>query len=242
MKRLPIFLAGLLIFLFGLVPAHAAEPAGFEADVDGVYRAYRTALFYAHTGNTDLAAIELRQAQDSWSDIQGKYLATAPAPYAKDTRWRDDLDAVGRKLAETVALLDSGKGKAAEEAGLPVADLLSGLRKRNGRAGYSDCVLDLTHMMDTLFYWRHNRPDFKDAAQTAKVTADATAYRDLLRKCRAMAPKDYSATPDFARIYDGADKSISSIFPAIERKDPLGVVNILRELRSFDRILFFKLG
>jgi len=29
---------------------------------------------------------------------------------------------------------------------------------------------------------------------------------------------------------------------AVERKDALGVVNILRELMSFDRILYFKLG
>ena len=242
MRRLSVSLAGVAILIFGLAPARAAEPADFEAAVDGAYRAYRSALFYAHTGNTDLAAIELRQAQDAWSDIEGKYLSAPPGPYAKDKQWRDDLDAVARKLAETVALLDDGKGPAAEKAARPVADLLSGIRKRSGRAGYSDCVLNLTNQMDELFYWRHNRPDLKDKAVADKVTAQATAYRDRLRKCRAMAPKDYSTAPDFERIYDGADKSISSIFPAIERKDPLGVVNILRELRSFDRILFFKLG
>ena len=36
--------------------------------------------------------------------------------------------------------------------------------------------------------------------------------------------------------------SISSMPAAVDRKDALGVVNILRELRSFDRILYFKLG
>ena len=57
-----------------------------------------------------------------------------------------------------------------------------------------------------------------------------------------MAPAHYQKAADFKRIYDGADASISSMPQAVERKDALGVINILRELRSFDRILFFKLG
>lgn len=237
-----LFVIGWGIFLIGVAPARAAEPADFEAAVDGAYRSYRTALFYAHTGNTDLAAIELRQAQDTWSDIQGKYLATPPAAYAKDPHWGDDLEAVAQKLADTVALLDAGKGKEAEAAGRSIADTLSNLRKRNGRAGYSDCVLDLTRQMDVLFRWRHQPPVLTDQAQANKIMAQALGYRAQLLRCRALAPKEYAGTPDFARIYDGANKSVSSLPPAIERKDPHAVVNILRELISFDRILFFKLG
>ena len=64
----------------------------------------------------------------------------------------------------------------------------------------------------------------------------------MASRCRALAPESYVKDADFKRLYDGADASISSMPRAIERKDALGVVNILRELRSFDRIIFFKLG
>lgn len=242
MRRTLLSLLGLLaLFALGSA-AQADEAADFDAAVTDAYRSYRTGLFYARTGNTDLAGLEFAAAQDAWTAITEKFSTRPPAAYAADGRWREDLGAVAARLAEGVKLLEDGKGKEAHDAALPVADILSALRTRNGRANYSDCVLGLTKRMDALFRWRHRPPDFAKPGQADKAMADALAYRGHLRRCRAMAPEGYVQDADFKRLYDGADASISSMPAAIDRKDALGVVNILRELRSFDRIIFFKLG
>jgi len=242
MRRTLLPILGLFSFLVLGAPALADDAAAFDAAVTEAYRPFRTGLFYARSGNTDLAGLEFSAAQDAWAAITDKYKAAPPAAYAKDARWQADMAAITGMLAEAIRLLDAGKGKEAHDAALPVADVLSGLRTRNSRAGYSDCVLELTKKMDGLFRWRHQPPDFKKQGQAQKAMQEALDYRDHLRRCRAMAPATAAQDPDFKRLYDGADASISSMPPALERKDALGVVNVLRELRSFDRILFFKLG
>ncbi|MAN81051.1 MAG: hypothetical protein CMM77_07565 [Rhodospirillaceae bacterium] len=241
-SRRHFFAAALCLLLTAPWPALAADADGFDALVDEAQGGYRAALFYARTGNAALAGIELRQAQAVWDEITARYGAAPPATYAKDDRFAADLKAITGRISKGADLLDEEKGKEARRELAPVRDLIYGLRNRAGRKGYSECVTDLNRHMDVMFKWRHDRPDFAVAGTADAVMAAALKYRDILRACRAMAPAHYQKAADFKRIYDGADASISSMPAAVERKDALGVVNILRELRSFDRILFFKLG
>lgn len=232
-----------LAFCLGFLPgALRADAAAFDALVDEAQVGFRASLFYARTGNVALAAIELDQAQAAWVEILNKYGSNPPKAYASDDRWASDLKAIITHLSEGMELLDLEQGKAARKALMPIRDLVYGLRDRAGRKGYSECVTDLNRQMDHLFKWRYNRPDFAQPGTADAVTKASREYLETLRRCRAMAPETYKSAADFKRIYDGADISISSMFPAVERKDALGVVNILRELRSFDRILYFKLG
>ena len=237
------FKTGVLALLFVLFAHPAGADAGtFDAVVEDAQSGYRAALFYARTGNPALAGIELRQSQDAWDDIVAKYAAAPPAPYDKDKRFADDLQAIAAHIARGADLLDEEKAKEARTELAPVRDLIYGLRNRAGRKGYGECVTDLNRQMAVLYKWRHDRPDFAVAGTADKVTRESMKYRDILRHCRDIAPEARKSAADFQRIYDGADASISSMPRAVERKAPLGVVNILRELMSFDRILYFKLG
>jgi hypothetical protein len=237
-----VLAAAFCLVLLGLRPAAADDAAAFDALVEDAQAGYRAALFYARTGNPALAGIELGQARDLWDEILGKYAANPPQAYAEDARFGDDLKAIAGHLARGAELLDDEKGKDARTELFPVRDLIYGLRARAGRKGYPECVTDLNRQMDVLFKWRHSPPDFSFSGVADEVMAAAMKYRDILRACRAMAPDVRKNAADFQRIFDGADASISSMPAAVEQKNPLGVVNILRELRSFDRILYFKLG
>lgn len=241
-SRRRFFAAVFCLLLAAPWPALSADADGFDALVDEAQGGYRAALFYARTGNAALAGIELRQAQAVWDEITAQYGTTPPKAYAQDQQFAADLKAITGRIARGADLLDEEKGKEARQELAPVRNLIYGLRDRAGRKGYSECVTDLNRHMDVMFKWRHARPDFSIPGVADDVMAAALKYRDILRACRAMAPAHYQKAADFKRIYDGADASISSMPAAVERKDALGVVNILRELRSFDRILFFKLG
>tara|TARA_R110000772_G_scaffold49123_4_gene112529 strand:+ start:85343 stop:86134 length:792 start_codon:yes stop_codon:yes gene_type:complete len=241
-SRISFIAAAFCLLLAAPRPALAADAGEFDSLVDEAQNGYRAALFYARTGNAALAGIELRQTQAVWDEILAKFGAAPPLPYAKDSRFAADLKAITGRIAKGADLLDDEKSKAAREELEPVRDLIYGLRDRAGRKGYSECVTDLNRHMAVLFKWRHARPDFSIPGVSDDVMQAALKYRDILRACRAMAPDVKKNADDFKRIYDGADASISSMPAAVERKDPLGVVNILRELMSFDRILYFKLG
>ena len=241
----PLFIAAafcLLVSVFsGAVRADTNADA-FDALVDEAQAGFRAALFYARTGNPALAGIELGQAQDAWDGIVSKYGSNPPKAYANDSRWTADLKEIAGRVAKGLELLDMEQGKAARKELAPVRDLVYGLRDRAERKGYSECVTDLNRQMDLLFKWRHDRPDFTKPGTADAVMAAVVKYRDILRRCRGLAGEKLKSAADFKRIYDGADISISSMPAAVDRKDALGVVNILRELRSFDRILYFKLG
>ncbi len=241
-SRISFIAAAFCLLLAAPRPALAADAGEFDSLVDEAQGGYRAALFYARTGNAALAGIELRQAQAVWDEIIAKFGETPPAAYAKDSQFAADLKAIVGRIARGADLLDEEKGKAARQELAPVRDLIYGLRDRAGRKGYSECVTDLNRHMAVLFKWRHDRPDFAKPGVGDEVMKAALKYRDILRACRAMAPEAKRKADDFKRIYDGADASISSMPAAVDRKDSLGVVNILRELMSFDRILYFKLG
>tara|TARA_R110002072_G_scaffold70982_2_gene170722 strand:- start:950 stop:1741 length:792 start_codon:yes stop_codon:yes gene_type:complete len=241
-SRISFIAAAFCLLLAAPRPAPAADAGDFDSLVDAAQDGYRAALFYARTGNPALAGIELRQAQAVWDEILAKYGTTPPKAYAKDGNFAADLKAITGRIARGADLLDAEKGKDARQELEPVRDLIYGLRDRAGRKGYPECVTDLNRHMAMLFKWRHARPDFAIPGTAENVMQAAVKYRDILRACRAMAPAEKQKAADFNRIYDGADASISSMPAAVDRKDPLGVVNILRELMSFDRILYFKLG
>lgn len=240
--RFPYFAVFAAAFLLFTRPALADEAQAFDDLVTEAQAGYRAAMFYARTGNPALAGIELGQAQAVWDEIVSTYGGKPPGPYAKDGRWADDLKAILGHVSKGMDLLDEEKAKAARAELAPVRDLIYGLRDRAGRMGYEECVTDLNRQMEVIFKWRHAAPDFDIPGTAEDVTRESMKYRDILRRCRALAPEAKKKAADFQRIFDGADDSISSMSDAVDRKSPLGVVNILRELRSFDRILYFKLG
>ncbi|MDA0997784.1 MAG: hypothetical protein O2944_06215 [Proteobacteria bacterium] len=230
-----------LIFCFGLAAAAKADEAGFNADVSKAYAGYRSAVQYLRTGNPGLGVIELSRTIRDWTAVE-KQTGQPPVAYQKDAAFQKTITGIGASLRDGLAKAEAGDAKAAGKAIGGIQESLYQLRKRNGVRLYSDCVTEFNHQMDTLYQFRHQPPDPAKPDDWKKAAAVSQEYARLLADCRTMAPDEHRKNPDFVRLFDGAKNSVESMPKAISEKNPGGVVNILRELRSFDHLIFYNWG
>lgn len=242
MIRFFVFLIGLFVSVISIAPVQANDVNAFNADVSKAYTAYRSAANYLRTGNSGIAFLELSDASDVWVMIINKYAAAPPRPYKKDTHFSETLSRIAKALNEGRNLAETDDAPASLKAINPVRHLIYGLRKRNGIRVYADCVTELNRAMEPIYVHRRVVPDLYNEALHAQITNESHTYQKLLDECRALAPASYALDQEFIRLYDGTMESITSIFPAIESRRPQRVINVIRELRSFDRIIYFKFG
>ncbi len=243
-KRVRSFSAflGFVMVLCSSIVSNADEIVSFHAAIERVNQPYKSALFYLGTGNAGVAGLELSSAQSAWQSVVEKYGKTPPKPLASDATWPKTVQDVSEALQAGVMLAAEGKSKPARTALQPIRKLLHEMRKRNGLRVMADCVIDLNGYMDVLFYWRRNPADFNDTAVREKATAASNNYIDQLKLCRSEAPEELEANPDFKSVMDGAAKSAASLLKPIEAMRSDTIINVLRELKSFDVIIFVRWG
>jgi hypothetical protein len=231
-----------LIIILSIGNARADGNTDFHAAVSEAYGGYRAATSYLRTGNPGLASLEIAAAQDSWRLVIDTYASAPPSAFAGDPQFSTVLNDVASRLDSALGAAENGDAATARKALEPIRGDLYDLRKRNGVRVYADCVTELNSAMEPLFVHRHDTPDVGDAGVRAQVTAESEIYAALLADCRSMAPDSYTGDPEFVRLFDGTRDSIQSMFPAIDSGDAGRVINVLRELRSFDRIIYFRFG
>ncbi len=214
----------------------------FDSTISEAYTGYRAATSYLRTGNPGLASLEAAGALDALKEAIVKYGDMPPSAYAKDSTFKQTLSDIRDRLEKGLAEAEEGNTKAAAGTLAPVRDMLYELRKRNGVRLYADCITELNRAMEPLFRHRHETPDLANADVRAQVTAESRTYEDLLNDCRSMAPESYEDDVEFKRLFDGTLESVQSMYPAIDSGEPGRVINVLRELRSFDRIIYFRFG
>ncbi|MEM1198204.1 MAG: hypothetical protein AAGI06_02740 [Pseudomonadota bacterium] len=224
------------------VATHADEVATFNAAIEKVNQPYKSALFYLRTGNAGVAGLELATASGAWNTVVERYAKTPPAPLTQDAAWPETIQDISNAFETGQKLAESGKSKPARGALLPIRGLLHQMRKRNGLRVLADCVFDLNGYMDVLYHWRHNPADFTVAEVRTKATEVSNKYIEQLKLCRSEAPESVKQNADFQSVMDGAAKSAGTLLRPIERQEPDAFINVLRELKSFDVIIFVRWG
>ncbi len=233
---------GLVLLLFSSSVSGADEVSSFNDAIERVNQPYKSALFYLRTGNAGVAGLELDTARSAWTSVAEKYGKAPPKPLAKDPKWPTTLQDVSKAFDAGAKLATEGQSKEARSALLPIRELLHQMRRRNGLRVMADCVYDLNAFMDVLYHWRRNPADFNDPAVRKKATTASNKYIDQLKLCRSEASAELEANPDFKSVMDGAAKSAASLLKPIENKQPNAFINVLRELKSFDVIIFVRWG
>lgn len=223
-------------------PAVANELRAFNDVVAKAFTHYRSALFYFRRNNADTGAFELELFKDAWQGIERKWRDKAPDAFRGDTRWKTTFTEINGVVEAGFATLDKEGAKAARKTIRPIRDLLSGLRRRNGIHTYSDCIDELNAQMKNIWPYRHNPPDFAKLAEVNKVKREASVYEYLLQKCRKQAPAKYAKSEEFIRMFDAAENSVRTLWDATDKKQRRRFINILRELRPFDRLIFLRFG
>ena len=236
-----------LIFLSLLVvviaaPAGAGELARFNAAVAKAYTHYRGAVFYLRTGNPAVANVELQQAGALWTSEVLPFRNSPPDAFADDAAWPSILDDVGARLEKAKAATSQDLAEPAAEALAPIRPALAALRARNQVRVFSDCIDEANAAMDALWVFRKAPPDFGVPEQVNDLRAKTAVTAYLYRRCAEQAPADVAAAPEFKRIMGGTQESLGRMWAVIDAGDGEAVISILREIRSFDRMLWLQFG
>lgn len=222
--------------------ATADELADYHGAVAAAYGHYRSALFYLRTGNAAPAMLELDKAGSAWQALVQRYGEQPPAAYADDPSWQDSLAEIEDRLRDGMAAIQGGDLGDAQETLKPVRRSLGALRARSGVRVFSDCVDEATRRMDALWRYRNALPDF---GRDPEVAALRRAARDLghqVQLCEAEADAETRADPRFRDVVDGMAEALARIETALDQHDELLLINTLRELRAFDRMLWLQFG
>ncbi|SME89077.1 hypothetical protein SAMN06265365_101174 [Tistlia consotensis] len=222
--------------------AAASDLSRYNAAVEAAYGHYRSAVFYLHNGNPAVADLELQDAVDAWRSGVLPFLTSPPDAYADDGEFDDALQEVAVRLQKAEALAANAEIEPAAEQLQPIRPRLAALRKRNGQRVFADCVEDANAAMDRLWEFRDARLDFGDRDQMNALRYAVSVTHFLYKRCQDEAPAETAKAPEFQRIVGGAVASLATLPEAIDQADAQRVVNLLRELRSYDRLFWLTFG
>jgi hypothetical protein len=238
-----LVLAG--FFGAGLISVSAAKAdttAVFHQALSDAYGHYREAFFYLRRGNAMTAAFELESMAQKWQALETRYATQPPPIYASDAKWAATLTEVGGLTRKALALASEGEAAPAYDLLKPLRSILEELRSRNGVTLFRDHVEGANQAFRQLFHFRRNPPDFADPKSVDKLrqrlTATIKAYQNALDK----APPSVVGDEQFARLIKDSLYYLDRMWVAIDEKNQLNVINILRRVVSSDEILWLRFG
>ena len=206
------------------------------------YRYYRSAWFYLRTGNVDLAAMELSFFVSGWDEIRARFADAPPGPFADDPLWRAGLAEVGTRAADGMAALEAADPEAAKASLEAIPRVMADMRARSGVVTFSDAVEALTQAMEGLWRYRHEPPDFDDEAIRADLGEGTARLRAAFDRLQDEAPDEVAFDDRFLRLVADSDAAVERLEDALQARDQTALVNVLRELRSFERLLWLNFG
>ncbi len=243
--RLPTLLSAALftiLALFANIPAgRAAED--FAALLERANGAYKQAEDFARKDVPDAAAFALDEAIAAWGELANAY-PDPPAPYAGDRQWRKMLKNISARLHKALALVDRDDpdNRAAYETLRPIRILLHESRQRAGIVTLADRILALSAVMEVLWPERRNLPDAAGKTERNRFRDMVGALNRAFADIRKHAPAAVAADPSYRRLMAKAEKSMPLLIRSVESGNKVLFLNILRELRSVERLLYFNFG
>ena len=220
----------------------AGELGDFHRQVAEAYAPYRSAMFYLNSGNADVAYFELQTAAKRWQKVVERFTASVPDTFAEDGRFVDVLNQVQATFEAGSAAIDRDDPEGAIASLVSIRTDLSALRKRNGVRIFSDCVDEMNAAMDRLWAFRDQALDMDQVGQVNAIKREAAIAEFLYQKCYQEAPADLKESDEFERLFDGSLASLPLIFEVLDQGNGDRLVNILRELRSFDQMIWLQFG
>ena len=202
----------------------------------------RSADFYLRTGNIGVAVFELQAMADIWTQARARFDENPPEPFAEDPEWQASLASISDGITAAAAQSREGDAKTARETVQRIRTMFSELRRRNGITVYADCVAELNAAIDSIWRFRRAPPDLTVAAEVDTFKAHVAVIDYLVRKCRDRAPQTYRDDEMFDRLFSQSLEAIGRFDGALRDRNSRLLIDTLRELRSFDRMIFLRYG
>ena len=244
LKPIRLFYTLVVISLFVVSPleAPAGETDAFHTSQGEAYSHYRQAMFYARSGNIMTAAFELETMSEKWAKLVSQYSTNPPAVYTADTRWKDTLEAVAKHINLGLAAAIDGDGEQTRKQLKPISHLLADMRRRNDVVIFSDHVDAANVAFRRLFEFRRKPVDFDNPVLVQSLQSRLTATIAAYEKCLEEAPPSVAANEQFQRLMADSLFYLKRIERAIDEKNQLNVLNILRRVVSSDKLLWLLFG
>ncbi|PLX39490.1 MAG: hypothetical protein C0606_02995 [Hyphomicrobiales bacterium] len=228
--------------ILAAAPAHSGETGDFLDGIEAAFASYREAASYLRTGNVDLAALQLEDMAETWSALRERFEKTPPESFVDNPLFASTIADTGTAIKAALNAIDTDDAKAAAKALAPIPTSIGGMRRASGFYRMGDCIADAGKAMDALFVHKTTPPDLTDRTVAADVIAKGAVYAYVLKKCDAMAPQAMRGNDEFRRLFDGADASLARIPEAANTENGNLLYRLLIELKSFDRLIFFRFG
>jgi len=228
----------LLAVLLAAGAAKADDLADFNAAVEAAAAHNRVAIGYLRTGNTDLASLELDRLRQAWQRVGS---VKRPAVFDQKLYVKEMTD-IAMRLVTADMLLNMGKPENARQSLIGVRDDLYELRKSAHVEVLADCVKDANTAMAALLAFDDRHLDFARPGVSTDLAAKAATYGATLKRCDGMADAKVRQEPEFRRLIDGAQASLTFIPKAIAERDAGLLHRVLDQLRAFDNLLAFRFG
>ncbi len=229
---------------FSLLPqtASASDFRNFHGTLAGAWPHYREADFYLRTGNPGVALFELEQWRDKWRSLVMEFAASPPDVYADDPAWASTLREIEALSSKGLAEAGAGNLKEARKTLEPIRQLLASTRQRNHVIIFSDHVDRANAAFEQLFAYRHTPPAFDDIDQLDAFRRHLAITTNAYQQVMDNAPAPHLENSEFQRLMKQSFYSLGRLWVAIKEKNQQNLINILRELRSSDRMLFLRFG
>ena len=224
--------AAIIVILVAITPS-SAESADevWLSWFKSVNANLRTAVSYLRTDNHDFAALSLEELIEN---VPPTDLSVPMANAATNT-----LAEAGKALNQ---ILDA-QGSSARDRLQALRQTLFEFNQKNGIEVFDDCIWSVHKAGPPLWWFRNNKPDLADAKQREAAMLATNNYLAQLEKCEAIAPDDIKTDEEWRRVALSAIISLRRIKTDSITNNDVGLfIRLIRELRSFDNILYFRYG
>jgi hypothetical protein len=223
-------------------PAVAGDLADFNATVEAAEAHNRVAIGYLRTGNTDLASLEIDKLRKAWDAFNARFAGKRPDAFDRNPLYGIMLTDISTRMVTADLMFKSGHPDVVRQALEAVRDDLYRLRKSAGIVVLADCVRDSNNAMVALQAFDKRELDWSKAETGIGIAGKAAIYGYVLRRCDETAGARLRKDPEFRRLIDGAEQSLTLIPKAIEMQDTNLLHRVLIELRALDNLLTFRFG
>ncbi len=222
--------------------ARAGDLADFNAAVETVSSHNRVAIGYLRTGNTDLASLEIDRLRQAWHTLTTRFAGHPPDAFDGNPLYRTLFTAVDARLVGADMILNSGRAQVARQSLEAIRADLHALRQKSGIVVLADCVGDASQAAAELMVYNKRNLDWSKPETRYAIAGKAAVYGHELARCDAMASEAVRKDPEFRRLIDGAQASLTRVPEAIAERNTGLLHRVLIELRAIDNLLSFRYG
>ena len=236
-KKLLIVSACLIAFATSLVAGLVGASGKDRQDYLNWFKSnnshLRTAISYLRTQNADFAALALEE------------LIAAKPPAAIEKNKMQIVSLMTTTAKQALDQIDDDDFRAARRTLLGLRRKVFQAHQKIGVVVFADCIWQLRSTGLQMWYYRKrdNGPDLADEKQSAAVASSVTAYLDQLKTCNGRASNKIKSSGDYSRIFIGVRQTLEKVLTeSIPNRNGRELYRRLNEIRSFDRLLFFRFG